>query len=411
MSMRQMSRLAPVAAILLCQVLPANAQQERDFPDGPGKDVFVASCGACHELNRARAGYTPEGWRTVVQMMKNVGTPVPPEQWDTLTQYLIKSFPERPRPAAAKIDGPQQAKIHTWPVPTPGSRPHDPRAGKDGAIWYTGQLANKIGRFDPKTEQFKEFPLKTPRTGPHGLAEDRDGNIWFTGNSAGLIGKLDPKTGDVTEYKMPDPAVKDPHTLNFDQNGVLWFTAQNANVMGRLDPKSGEIKIIKSQTPSSRPYGLQINSKGVPVVVLFGTNKVATIDPATLAVKEYTLPNAASRPRRLALASDDIVYYADFSRGFLGRLDLRNGEVKEWQSPSGPQSQPYGIAFSKGAVYYNESNAKPNTMVRFDPATEKFQTWVIPGGGDIVRNVDVTRDGNVVTANSLVNQIGVLELR
>jgi virginiamycin B lyase len=138
---------------------------------------------------------------------------------------------------------------------------------------------------------------------------------------------------------------------------------------------------------------------------------VATIDPATLAVKEYTLPNAASRPRRLALASDDIVYYADFSRGFLGRLDLRNGEVKEWQSPSGPQSQPYGIAFSKGAVYYNESNAKPNTMVRFDPATEKFQTWVIPGGGDIVRNVDVTRDGNVVTANSLVNQIGVLELR
>jgi virginiamycin B lyase len=50
-------------------------------------------------------------------------------------------------------------------------------------------------------------------------------------------------------------------------------------------------------------------------------------------------------------------------------------------------------------------------MVRFDPATEKFQTWVIPGGGDIVRNVDVTREGNVATANSLVNQIGVLELR
>jgi virginiamycin B lyase len=123
------------------------------------------------------------------------------------------------------------------------------------------------------------------------------------------------------------------------------------------------------------------------------------------------LPNETSRPRRLALASDDIVYYADYSRGFLGRLDLRTGQVKEWQSPSGPQSQPYGIAFTKGAVYYNESNAKPNTMVRFDPATEKFQTWVIPGGGDIVRNVDVTRDGNVVTANSLVNEVGLLELR
>jgi hypothetical protein len=31
--------------------------------------------------------------------------------------------------------------------------------------------------------------------------------------------------------------------------------------------------------------------------------------------------------------------------------------------------------------------------------------------GDIVRNVDVTTDGNVVTANSLVNQIGIVEIK
>jgi len=54
-----------------------------------------------------------------------------------------------------------------------------------------------------------------------------------------------------------------------------------------------------------------------------------------------------ARPRRLALANEDTVYYSDFARGFLGRLDLRTGAVKEWQSPSGPQSQPYGIAFTK----------------------------------------------------------------
>jgi virginiamycin B lyase len=410
--MRNGMTFAALAALLVGWALPAEAQQAtQEFPAGPGRDVFVAVCGNCHGINRALAGYTPEGWRTVVQMKKNVGAPVPSDQWDVLTAYLIKNFPEKPRPAAVVVEGPQQVRIRMWPVPTPGSRPHDPLAGRDGAIWYSGQLANKIGRLDPKTGQFKEYTLKTPRTGPHGLAEDRDGNIWFTGNSIGLIGKLDPRTGNVTEYKLPDPAVKDPHTLNFDQSGILWFTAQNANVMGRLDPKNGEIKIIKSLTPNSRPYGLHINSKGVPIVVLFGTNKVATIDPATLAVKEYALPNPASRPRRLALASDDIVYYADYARGFLGRLDLRTGAVKEWPSPSGPQSQPYGIAFTKGAVWYNESNAKPNTIVRFDPATEKFQSWVIPGGGDIVRNVDVTRDGNVVTANSLVNQVGIVEVQ
>jgi virginiamycin B lyase len=354
--------------------------QAQDLPEGPGKAIVAAACGGCHDINRIRAGYTPEGWRSVIRMMQNVDAPVPKDQWDTVTDYLIKNFPEKPRPTAAVVDGPQQIRLRVWVVPTAGSRPHDPLAGKDGSIWYSGQLSNKIGRLNPATAQFKEYDLKTPRTGPHGLAEDKDGNIWFTGNSLGLIGKLDPKTGQVTEYKMPDAAVKDPHTLNFDQNGILW-------------------------------YGLHITSKGVPVVVLFGTNKIATIDPATLAVKEYTLPNAGSRPRRLALADDNTVYYADYSRGFLGRLDLPSGQVKEWASPSGPQSQPYGIAFAKGAIWYNESNAKPNTLVKFDPKTEKFQTWPFPNGGDIVRNMDVTPGGNVVTANSLVNMIGFIDIR
>ncbi len=29
---------------------------------------------------------------------------------------------------------------------------------------------------------------------------------------------------------------------------------------------------------------------------------------------------------------------------------------------------------------------QPNTVVRFDPVTEKFQSWAMPGGGNIVRN-------------------------
>ena len=57
-----------------------------------------------------------------------------------------------------------------------------------------------------------------------------------------------------------------------------------------------------------------------------------------------------------------------------------------------------------------EPAAKLNTIVRFDPKTRKFQTWAIPGG-DIVRNMDVNRDGNPVTANSLVNAVGLVEIK
>ncbi len=397
-----------VAGFLLANAFPALGQ---DFPDGAGKQVVTAVCGGCHDINRIKIGYTPEGWRTVVRMMQNVATPVPADQWDSVTEYLIKSFPERARPAAVVLPGPVEAVIKEWPVPTPGSRPHDPLATKDGALWWTGQLANKLGRLDPMTGAMKEYDLQTPRTGPHGLAEDKDGNIWFTGNSAALIGKLDPKSGAVTEYPMPAPEAKDPHTLIFDRAGILWFTVQQANMVGRLDPATGDIKLVTSPTPKSRPYGMALNSKNVVFFVDFGTNKVASIDAKTMQITEYSLPDAGARPRRIAISPDDMIWYTDFARGFLGRLDAATGKVMEWPSPSGPKSEPYGIVFTRDAVWYNESGAKPNTIVRFDPTTEKFQSWVIPGGGDIVRNMDVTREGNPVLANSLTNEVGLVDVK
>ena len=130
-----------------------------------------------------------------------------------------------------------------------------------------------------------------------------------------------------------------------------------------------------------------------------------------MAIKEYTLPRADARPRRLAIGSEGMVWYVDFAGGYLGRLDLATGEVKEWPSPSGSKSEPYGIVFTKGALWYKESAAKPNTIVRFDPETEQFQSWAIPGGGDIVRNMDVTPDGNPVIADSLTNQVGLVEIK
>ena len=343
------------------------SRSAKEWPEGPSKARFATACDGCHDINRIRVGYTAEGWLSVVRMMQNVNAPVPAEEWGSMTDYLIKNFPERSRPPAAIIDGPVKADIRMWDVPTLGSRPHDPLAARDSSIWWTGQLANKLGRLDPKTGAIREYTLKSPLTGPHGLAEDKSGNIWFT--------------------------------------------VQQANMIGRLDPATGAIKLVTSPTPKSRPYGLKINAQGVPVVVEFGTNKIATIDPQTMAIKEYALPNPAARPRRLAIDPDGMVWYADFSRGYLGRLDLATGDVKEWPSPSGAKSEPYGIVFTNKAVWYSESAAKPNTIVRFDPVTEKFQSWAIPGGGDIVRNMDVAPDGNPVIADSLTNQVGLVDIK
>ena len=225
------------AAALVALALPAAGA---DLPRGPGREQVERYCVQCHGIATVlRGGYSRAAWRNNVQMMVNVGARVPKDEVEALVDYLASNLPERARPGPALLAGAAKAVFHEWEVPTPGTRPHDPYAAPDGALWYTGQFANVLGRRDPKTGTIREFPLTTPESGPHGLTMDRDGNVWFTANFKGYIGKLDPRTGAITEYPMPDPAARDPHTPVFDGAGILWFTVQSGNFVGRLDPATG----------------------------------------------------------------------------------------------------------------------------------------------------------------------------
>jgi len=69
-----------------------------------------------------------------------------------------------------------KVEIHEWQGPTKGAHPHDPAVGPDGALWFTEQMANKLGRLDPATGAFKEYPLvEGKNSGPHGLVADTEG--------------------------------------------------------------------------------------------------------------------------------------------------------------------------------------------------------------------------------------------
>ena len=409
--MRHGTLATALVAASLWFVLPVPTQGQRgqpvQLPDGPGKEQVQMACSKCHALNMITNswGNTREGWQTLFGSMVEL----PKDQAAVIAGYLATHFPTKPAPEAVVIAGPANVSFKEWLVPTLGSRPHDPLAAADGSVWWTGQFASRLGRLDPKSGAMKEFPLKTADSGPHGLVEDKAGNIWFTGINKNYIGKFDPKTGNVTEYPLPEGA-RGPHTPIFDQKGTLWFTIQSGQV-GRLVPSTSEMKVVSTPSQNTYPYGIQVNTKGVPWYVDFRGNRVGSIDPATMQIKEYPLPSAEARPRRIALTPDDLVWYTDYARGYLGRFDPATGAVREWPSPGGPQSQPYGIASRAGVLWYSESAVRPNTLVRFDPKTEKFQTWIIPAGGGVVRNMMTTSAGNLVLAESGVNRVAVVEIK
>ena len=90
-------------------------------------------------------------------MMVNVGAQVTPDQFAVVADYLAKNFPDKPLPPAQIVAGKVNVTIKEWNVPTPGSRPHDPLVTPDGSTWYSGQMANVLGRFDPKTQHSRNI--------------------------------------------------------------------------------------------------------------------------------------------------------------------------------------------------------------------------------------------------------------
>lgn len=405
-----MDALRVTIFFLFCAVAltrPASA-----LPAGEGRDLVEGICTGCHATNRISrsSGYDGAGWRELIATMIDLSDA--PQERDQIVGYLATHFPPHSRKAPNLVPGDASISFVEWVVPTLGQRPRDPVEADDGTVWWAGQWGNLIGHLDPATGRMREYDLPED-TKPHSVTLDREGNVWFTGNRNATMGRLDPRSGKITIYPMPDPAARDPHTAIFDADGILWITLQHSNMIGRLDPSTGEVRLVTAPTLDSRPYGIKIDRHGVPWVACNGSNCLLRVDPETMELKEFRLPDAGSTVRRLDIAGDGMIWFVNSSLGRLGRLDPRTGAIREWPSPSGAKSHPYAIAVVDGIVWYNESGKRPDTLVRFDPATEGFQSWAIPSGGihsGIIRHMRATRNGDLLAHQSATNRIILIRL-
>jgi virginiamycin B lyase len=397
--------LLSVCSLTILLPAPTAAQpgQQAALPEGEAREVVQAVCTSCHGLNQIvnSAGFNAVGWSDLMSTMVSL----PAAEGPMVAQYLAANFPRRPerQPTLATAEVDVEVEFSEWIAPTLGQRVRDPVEAPDGSIWWTGMWASLAGRLDPETGEMTEFPLP-PEARPHTIVPDDDGNIWYTGNSNATIGKLDPSTGEITEYSTQ---ARDPHSAVFHPNGNLYFTAQGARMVGRLNPETGEIREVPTE---ANPYGIQVDSRGTVWVAHNGTNKLAAVDPESLDIRYYDLPDPASRVRRLGITSDGMVWFVNSSLGRIGRLDPATGEVREWDSPSGPDSHPYALAVVNDVIWYNESAKRPDTLVRFDPQTEEFRSWPIPSGYGIVRNMWVTRDGNLLIHQTSSNRVGLVKI-
>jgi virginiamycin B lyase len=144
--------------------------------------------------------------------------------------------------------------IKEYDLPTPNGRPHDPARSADGALWYTAQRANKLGRLDPATGD--------------------------TDYARGYLGRLDPKTGKVEEWPSPGGPRSRPYGIAVAPDGVVWYSESGVepNTIVRFDPKTRDF--AREDIPSGG--GIVRNLVATPDFKLYlacsGVNKVAIVE-------------------------------------------------------------------------------------------------------------------------------------
>jgi competence protein ComEA len=84
----------------LAGLVVAPALVSAQLPDGPGKDIVVRVCGACHQPERAASvRLTRDGWNEVLADMLKRGAKASDEDMTQLLDYLSTHFlGEAPRP-------------------------------------------------------------------------------------------------------------------------------------------------------------------------------------------------------------------------------------------------------------------------------------------------------------------------
>ncbi|MBL8474282.1 MAG: hypothetical protein JNM98_21000 [Rhodocyclaceae bacterium] len=292
-------------------------------------------------------------------------------------------------------------RVTEWPVPTPKFA-RDPAPAPDGSIFITVMSGDKIARFDPATQSFREWNLPAGAH-PHGLVVDPEGAVWYTGNGNGTIGRLDPQSGKIQEYAVPGGG--DPHTIMLDAVGTLWFTVQHGQRMGRLERSSGAIQVWQT---SGNPYGIAVDAAGKIWFCRIGDDRVGWLDPATGKMDEIDT-GRGSRPRRMAVARDGSLWVTAYGDGRLLRIDTRTARLqKAYAMPGGAGSGPYAVTMdAAGRVWVDEINT--DTVAIFDPASERFRALRLPTANTGIRKAIIAADGRYWYMGSHSGKLGVIE--
>jgi virginiamycin B lyase len=104
-------------------------------------------------------------------------------------------------------------------------------------------------------------------------------------------------------------------------------------------------------------------------------------------ITEYDLPRPIAMPHDAQMDPRGMVWYSDFGSQYLGWLHPKTGKATEYPIPVMKSGAPAGsldVRFDRDGIVWMGSMMQ-GSLVKFDPKTEKFQSW---GAPDFLRRND-----------------------
>jgi virginiamycin B lyase len=301
---------------------------------------------------------------------------------------------------AAVLSQQTEPTIEEYLVPA-GSHPHDVAPAPDGGVWYTAQASGELGYLDPATGETHHIKLGDGSS-PHGVIVGPDGAPWITDGGLNAIVRVKPETEEVQRFPLPaETGYTNLNTAAFDQNGVLWFTGQSG-IYGRLDPAVGQVEVFEA--PRGRgPYGIATTPDGIVYYASLAGNHIARLDIASGEATLLEPPTPGQGARRVWSDSKGRIWVSEWNVGQVAVYDPATDQWQEWRLP-GDNPLAYAVYVDEhDMVWLSDFGA--NALVRFDPS--QVEVFTLPSPGANVRQI-LGRPGEVWGAESGTDKLVVI---
>jgi streptogramin lyase len=237
------------------------------------------------------------------------------------------------------------------------SQPWGITAGSDGALWFTNQNNNSIGRIT--TAGVVTNYTGAGISGPTGIAAGPDGALWFTNNGNNSIGRIT-TAGAVANYT--GAGISGPTAIAAGPDGALWFTNygmwNGSTFVGSSIGRITTVGAVTGYTGTgiSAPFGIAAGPDGALWFTSdsqFGNNSIGRITTAGV-VTNYTDATLAE-PSGITAGPDGALWFTNNGNSSIGRITTA-GRISNYTDPSVGDLR--GItAGSDGALWFTSYNS------------------------------------------------------